>query len=122
MSQITNPSPSGGGRRSFASYHDFWPYYVSQHRKAATRQFHFAGTSASLLLIAATIIWALPWLLIVLPFAAYGPAWFSHFVIEGNKPATFEYPVYSLIGDFRMYGLMWSGRMTDEVQRVAGVP
>ena len=116
MSQVTDPT---SGKRTFAGYSDFWPYYVSQHLKPATRQFHFAGTSASLLLIAATIIWGQPWLLVALPFAAYGLAWYSHFRIEGNTPATFEHPLYSLRGDFQMYGLMWSGRMTDEVRRLA---
>ena len=33
----------------------------------------------------------------------YGFAWVGHFIFEKNRPATFTYPVYSLIGDFKMW-------------------
>jgi hypothetical protein len=32
----------------------------------------------------------------------YGFAWIGHFAFENNKPATFIYPSFSLMGDFRM--------------------
>ena len=32
----------------------------------------------------------------------YGFAWVGHFYFEHNKPATFVYPTFSLLGDFRM--------------------
>jgi hypothetical protein len=34
---------------------------------------------------------------------AYGFAWVGHFYFEHNKPATFIYPLYSLIGDFKLW-------------------
>lgn len=39
----------------------------------------------------------------IAPLFAYLFAWFGHFIFEKNKPATFIYPVYSYMGDFRMF-------------------
>lgn len=39
-------------------------------------------------------------LMLVLPYAF---AWVGHFMFEHNKPATFIYPIYSLMGDFRLW-------------------
>jgi hypothetical protein len=99
------------------SYREFWPFYVSQHRQPATRALHFLGTSAAILCIvvaAASQVW---WLLLAAPIAAYGLAWVGHFFVERNKPATFTYPLWSLVGDFHMYGLMWLGRMDAEINK-----
>lgn len=98
------------------TYEEFWPYYVSEHRKAATRALHFLGTTLVLAAVAAAILRS-PWWLLVAPVAGYGPAWIAHFFVEKNRPATFTYPVWSLRGDFRMYGLILRGRMGPEVDR-----
>ncbi len=38
----------------------------------------------------------------------------------GDKAATFQYPLWSLIGDFPMAALMAMGRMQREVDKVVG--
>ena len=101
------------------SYREFWPFYVSQHRKAGTRALHFIGTTAVILCVILAIVLANPWLLLLGPVVAYGPAWLAHMLIEHNRPATFRHPLWSLIGDFHMYGLMWTGRMKAEMVRLA---
>jgi hypothetical protein len=37
------------------------------------------------------------------PIIGYSFAWVGHFVYEKNRPATFIYPAYSLMGDLRLW-------------------
>ncbi|ETO06670.1 hypothetical protein RFI_30722 [Reticulomyxa filosa] len=37
----------------------------------------------------------------------YGCAWVGHFVYEHNKPATFIYPSFSLMSDWKLWALFW---------------
>ena len=100
------------------SFEEFWPYYVREHSKKATRTFHFVGTTAAMALVGYAAIRRKAWPLLLAPIAGYGPAWISHFFIEGNKPATFKYPRWSLQADFVMWSKMVRGTMDDEVARV----
>jgi hypothetical protein len=102
----------------FDSLDDFWPYYVAQHLKAATRKLHFAGTTCGLAcLLLALLARDARWLAAGL-FLSYGLAWLGHFFIEKNAPATFRYPLLSLRADFRLYRLMAAGRMESEIVRI----
>ena len=49
----------------------------------------------------------------------YGFAWVGHFFVEGNRPATFTYPLWSLRGDMLMWWKTVTGTMGAEVERVA---
>jgi hypothetical protein len=102
----------------FTSFEDFFPYYVAEHSKAATRWMHFAGTHLGVALGTAGVARRRWGMLAAAPVVAYGMAWFSHFVIEGNRPATFGHPAWSLRGDWKMLGMMWTGR-DDELGRMA---
>lgn len=105
----------------YRSFRDFWPHYLREHKRPATRRLHYAGTGLVLLLaIAAAAIrdWRL---LAIVPVAGYGFAWFSHAAVERNRPATFTYPLWSLAADFRMAWLWVSGGLDSELAE-AGVP
>lgn len=154
------PSPS----ERIATYGEFWPYYLSEHRSATSRWLHFVGTMGfvgtfiscmvdrpaamgAALAVSAVALWAgfrlesrrsaAPLLLIAIaahalahPWVlcgvlwAYGFAWVGHFRVEGNRPATFQYPLWSLASDLKMVGTMWTGRLwtgdsLPETRRVA---
>lgn len=102
------------------TFSEFWPFYLSEHSKPQTRALHYIGTSL-VVLIAAYAILAAHWLLFLsLPFAGYFFAWIAHFGVEKNRPATFTYPLWSLMADFKMWWLWLTGRLGRELQR-AGV-
>ena len=100
----------------FKSFTEFWPFYVCEHGKPLTRALHFIGT-ATILPLALLAWFASPWFLAAVPVSAYGFAWLAHFFVERNRPATFTYPAWSLLGDLRMFALMCLGRMGAEVVR-----
>jgi len=102
----------------FRNFAEFWPYYLGEHSKKATRAFHFAGTSMMLIFVVSVMVFHSPIYLAYGIFSGYGLAWFSHFFIEKNRPATFRQPLFSLMADFKMYILIASGRMTDELMRL----
>ena len=50
------------------------------------------------------------WWLLAMPLVGYGFAWVGHFFFEKNRPATFKYPLWSLMGDFRLFFETVSGK------------
>ena len=99
--------------RSFA---DFWPYYVRAHSRPRTRILHAAGSALALACIVLGITTS-AWFFLAAPIIGYAFAWYGHFFVEHNKPATFGHPFYSLAADYRMLFLMMAGKMNDEVRR-----
>lgn len=94
----------------FASFREFYPYYLEQHRSRASRRLHLAGTVLAVL-IAAVALASARWVwLLAAPVAGYLPAWIGHYFFEGNSPATFRHPLYSLRGDFAMLREVLTGR------------
>jgi hypothetical protein len=100
------------------TFEEFWPFYVKEHARPKTRRFHFVGTTAVIGLVGTAVLLRKAWPLMLAPIAGYGPAWVSHFFIEKNKPASFKYPLWSLIADFKMWGLIASGQMEAELARI----
>jgi hypothetical protein len=98
------------------TFAEFWPFYVREHSSPACRALHFIGSTLVLVVIAtaAAYNW---WLLLAAPIVGYGFAWIGHFAIEKNKPASFKYPLWSFIADWRMWAMMLVGRMGAEVEK-----
>ena len=98
------------------TFDEFWPIYVRFHSKIGTRNIHFAGTTAVVTLIIMAVLTGQWWYLFLTPIAGYGCAWYSHFFVEKNKPAAFNFPWWSLKADFKMWVHMLRGEMDKEVE------
>jgi hypothetical protein len=88
----------------YRTFRDFYPFYLSEHRHPVCRRLHFAGSLLVIAAIVAAILTGSAWWLLAAPVAGYGCAWIGHFFFEKNRPATFTHPLYSLIGDWVMFG------------------
>jgi hypothetical protein len=106
--------------REHATFESFWPFYLREHAKPWTRAWHFVGSTLAIFVLVYALASQTWWLLLAVPVSGYFFAWVSHAFVERNKPATFTYPLWSLIGDYRMYGLFLAGRLDAELEK-AGV-
>lgn len=95
----------------FASFADFYPFYLSEHRHPVSRRLHFFGTAIVLTIPLIAFAVGNPWVLFGIPVAGYGFAWVGHFFFEGNRPATFSHPFYSLAADFVLFRDILVGRI-----------
>ena len=101
------------------SFSDFWPYYVRAHSRGRTRLLHAIGSVGAVVMLGVAFAVNL-WFLVAVPVVGYTFAWYAHFFVEGNRPATFGHPFYSLVADYRMLFLMMAGKMDEEVARGKG--
>jgi hypothetical protein len=95
----------------FSRFADFYPYYLAEHANPVCRRLHYAGSLLVLSILAYALV-SQRWLwLLALPLAGYGFAWVGHFIFEKNRPATFQYPLYSFMGDWVMLRDAFTGRI-----------
>ena len=101
------------------SFEEFWPYYVREHSAWGCRALHFIGSTLGLICLIATFITGTLWFIPAGFVLGYGLAWCGHFFIQRNKPATFQYPLWSFRADWKMWALSATGRMRPEVERAS---
>ena len=97
--------------KQYRRFADFYPFYLSEHANPTSRRLHFAGTSVALALIIGAVVTQMWWLLAIALVEGYAFAWVGHFFFEHNKPATFKYPGFSLMGDWRLWWEMLTGKL-----------
>ena len=102
------------------NYNEFWYFFVSEHSLPLTRLLHLIGTTLGIALLVFFVARGQWYFFPVFFVVGYGFAWFAHFVTEKNKPASFRFPFWSFISDFKMIGFMLTGKMGAEVDRVLG--
>ena len=114
--EVVWENPPTSDTTAIHAFHEFWPFYVRQHAKPRTRLLHAIGSVTAVIVFGAAFAVNL-WLLLAVPVVGYAFAWYAHFFVEHNRPATFGHPFYSLVADYRMLFLMMAGRMENEVSK-----
>ena len=100
------------------TFSEFWPHYVRAHSRPRTRLLHAVGSTLALVCVVLAIVES-AWFLLAAPLIGYAFAWYGHFFVEHNKPATFGHPFYSLAADYVMVWKMATGKMGEEVAKHA---
>lgn len=96
----------------------FWPEYLSAHKKKATRVVHAIGLVLAYIFGCSAIISHRYWYLAACPMVAYSFAWSAHFWIEGNVPETFKHPLLSIVCDHAMVTTLIFGIEYTDVEKV----
>ncbi len=89
--------------KKYTSLKEFYPYYLSEHQNPTCRKLHFIGTGLLFFIVIISLLTEQYIYLISTPLVGYGFAWIGHFFFEKNKPATFQYPLFSLVSDFKLF-------------------
>lgn len=99
------------------TYQEFWPFYLREHARPLTRRLHVFGTTLAGVFLAAAVLGPDIRFAVAALVSGYLFAWIAHFLVEGNRPATFRYPLWSLRADFQMCGMFWTSKLNAELQR-----
>ena len=93
------------------TFAEFYPFYLDEHANRTSRRLHFVGSSIGLVLLVAAATTRNAWLIPLSLLQGYAFAWVGHFFFEHNRPATFKYPLFSFMGDWRMWWDILRGRI-----------
>ena len=105
-----------------SGFSDYWPDYLREHSKPATRAMHYAQTVFGGLAILFCLFTGRWLLLFGVLVAIFLWALLAHLVVEGNKPAAAEHPFrWSVVNDLRMFAHFATGTLGVELDK-AGVP
>jgi hypothetical protein len=95
--------------KKYKSLQEFYPFYLTEHQNFTSRVLHFIGSGLAILSLLAALLFHNFNFFIAIPLLGYGFAWVGHFFFEKNRPATFEYPLYSVASDFMLFFDLLSG-------------
>jgi hypothetical protein len=98
----------------YQSFAEFYPFYLAEHQHPVDRILHALGTSLAAIALLASLLLGEPWGLLMVPLFGYGFAWVGHFLFEKNRPTTFQYPFYSLLGDIVLVKDVLTGRRSPQ--------
>ncbi len=98
-------------KKIYHTLSEFYPFYLNEHTNRISRRLHFTGTSIALALLVMAFIFSKWWLVLLALIQGYAFAWGGHFCFEHNKPATFKYPWFSFLSDWRMWWEILTGKI-----------
>lgn len=98
-------------KEEYKNFAEFYPFYLSEHSDRTCRRLHVTGSALVLMTLLYAVLTQQWVVLLALPIFGYGFAWVGHFFFEKNQPATFTYPLYSLIGDWVMFKDILMGKI-----------
>jgi hypothetical protein len=102
---------SNAAAKKFDTFDAFYPFYLSEHSDRMTRRLHFAGSALALVCLVMLFVTMNPWWLLAGVLCGYGFAWIGHFVFEKNQPASFKQPLFSFMGDWKMFWQILTGKI-----------
>jgi hypothetical protein len=108
----TNVEQHAPDLQRFASFQEFFPYYMTQHSNRQCRRLHFVGTALWLGSVGVAVATLTPTWLIAGIVSAYTLAWIGHFTFERNKPAAWTHFIWSFMSDHVMFVQMLRGEVT----------
>jgi hypothetical protein len=97
--------------KRFDTFDAFYPFYLSEHSDRMTRRLHFTGSALALACLVMLVVTFNPWWLLVGLLCGYGFAWIGHYVFEKNQPASFKQPLFSFMGDWKMFWQILTGKI-----------
>lgn len=103
--------------KQFATFDEFWSFYVQQHENKLSRTLHVAGVTVAMALVATAIVRRRAWPLLAAPVAAYGLAWTGHLMFEKNMPTSFSHPVWALRAGLHLWLKTMTGQMDAEIAK-----
>ncbi len=93
------------------NFAEFWPFYLGEHSHPLNRRLHFVGTSLALTVLLGSLLAGRPMFALGSIVCGYGFAWVGHFFVEKNRPASFRYPLWSFVADWKMWALILTGKL-----------
>ena len=102
--------------RAYKTLKEFYPYYLTEHQNKTCQALHFVGTGLIIGIFITMLLTQVWWMFFLIPLVGYGFAWIGHFAFEKNKPATFQYPGFSLASDFIMFYHILTGQINTKVR------
>ena len=126
MNAQVEPKQEHGAEPNFQlpikDYHQFYRFYLTEHRNIMSRRLHVVGSSIGLYFFSKAILKRKPRYFIYGLISGYACAWVGHFVFEKNKPASFKQPLYSFISDWRMFSDVLRGTLSLQDRALDKIP